>query len=91
MRNNVIAQLFRRVVVIISMALFALAEVLPNDIIESFLRPLISKGNTYDIWRRPPYQLAHFVIMVGSFPYVATFIISKAILKLKTIKSNEYC
>ncbi|KJR45555.1 hypothetical protein UF75_4057 [Desulfosporosinus sp. I2] len=76
------------IVVIISMALFALAEVLPNDIIESFLRPLISKGNTYDIWSRPPYQLAHFVIMVGSFPYVATFIISKTILKFKNYQKQ---
>ena len=78
------------IVVIISMAFFALVEVLPNDILEYFLRSLISKGNTYDIWNRPPYQLSHFVIMVGSFPYIATFIISKTILKLRTIKSNEY-
>ena len=59
--------------------------VLPNDIIESILRPLILKGKTYDIWSRPPYQLAHFVVMVGCFPYVAAFIISKMILKIKTL------
>jgi hypothetical protein len=71
------------IAVLISMAMFALVEVLPNDIIESWLKPLILKGNTYDIWDRPPYQLAHFVIMVGSFPYIATFIICKTILKYK--------
>ena len=76
------------IVVLISMALFALVEVLPNDIIESFLQPLILKGNTYDIWSRPPYQLAHFVIMVGSFPYIATFIISKTILKFKNYQKK---
>lgn len=72
------------IVVLISMALFAMVEVLPNDIIESILRPLVIKGNTYDIWSRPPYQLGHFVIMVGCFPYIATFIISKTILKFKS-------
>lgn len=71
------------IILIISMAFFALVEVLPNDIIKSILRPLILKGNTYDIWSRPPYQLEHFVVMVGCFPYVATFIISKTILKYK--------
>lgn len=76
------------IVVIISMILFALAEVLPDDILEYFLRSLISKGNTYDIWRRPPYQLAHFVIMVGSFPYIAAFIISKMILKFKNYQKQ---
>jgi intracellular septation protein A len=71
------------IIVLIAMVLLALTEVLPNDIIESILGSLISKGNTYDIWSRPPYQLAHFVIMVGAFPYIAAFIISKIILKYK--------
>ncbi len=71
-------------VVLISMVLFAMTEVLPNDIIESFLKPLmIIKGNTYDLWSLPPYQLAHFSIMVVSFPYIASFIISKTIFKFK--------
>jgi len=76
------------IILLISMALFALVEVLPNDIIESILRPLILKGNTYDIWSRPPYQLAHFVVMMGCFPYVATFIISKTILKFKSYQNQ---
>jgi hypothetical protein len=80
------------IIVLFSMVLLALVEVLPNDIIEFMLRSLISKGNTYDIWSRPPYQLAHFVIMVGAFPYVAAFIISKIILKYKNYHmiSNNY-
>jgi len=76
------------IILLISMALFALVEVLPSDIIEYILRPLIVKGNTYDIWSRPPYQLAHFVVMVVCFPYIATFIISKTILKFKSYQNQ---
>ncbi|SPF55367.1 conserved membrane hypothetical protein [Candidatus Desulfosporosinus infrequens] len=76
------------IILLISMTLFALVEVLPNDIIESILRPLILKGNTYDIWSRVSYQLAHFVVMVGCFPYVASFIISKTILKFKSYQNQ---
>lgn len=72
------------IVVLISLALFALVEVLPEDTIVSVLRLLISQGHMYEIWSQPPYQLAHFVIMAGSFPYVASFIISKMILKFRS-------
>lgn len=75
-------------ILIISMALLALVEVLPNDVIESILGSLILKSKTYDIWSRPPYQLAHFVVMVGCFPYVATFIVSKTILKFKSYQNQ---
>ncbi|AFQ44721.1 hypothetical protein [Desulfosporosinus meridiei] len=77
------------IVVLISMFLFALVEVLPQGILESCLSSLISKRNTYDIWNRPPYQLAHFVIMAGAFPYIASFIISKTILSLRAVKGDD--
>lgn len=75
-------------VLLLSLALFAMAEVLPEDIIRSLLGTLISKGNTYDIWSRPPYQLAHFVVMAGCFPYIAAFTISKTILKFRRYRSK---
>ncbi|KLU63798.1 hypothetical protein DEAC_c42900 [Desulfosporosinus acididurans] len=76
------------IILLIYMTLFALVEVLPNDIIESILRPLILKGNTYDILSRPSYQLAHFVVMAGCFPYIASFIISKTILKFRNYQNQ---
>jgi len=70
-------------VLIFFMLFMALTEVLPNEILEFYLKPLIAKGNTYDIWSRPPYQLAHFVVMAVSFPYFASFVFGKVILKFR--------
>lgn len=68
------------VVLLIFMMLMGLIEILPNDILELYLNPLISKGNQYDIWSRPPYQLAHFVAYIVSFPYIASFVVAKGVL-----------
>ncbi|GLC29176.1 hypothetical protein [Clostridium omnivorum] len=76
-------------VAIIFMLFMALIEVLPNDILEFYLKPLISKGNEYDIWSRPPYQLAHFLTFSFSFPYIASFVVSKIILKYKRYKNSS--
>ena len=63
-----------------------LIEALPNEILEFWLKPLISMGTKYDIWSRPPYQLAHFLTFAISFPYMASFIISKVILSFRKYK-----
>ncbi|MGC7871830.1 hypothetical protein ACPUYX_09920 [Desulfosporosinus sp. SYSU MS00001] len=76
------------IISLISMTLFSLLEVLPNDIIESILKPLSLIGTPYYIWSRPSYHLAHFVVMAGCFPYVASFIISKTILKFKNYQDH---
>ncbi|GFP76578.1 hypothetical protein [Clostridium fungisolvens] len=73
-------------IMIISMMLMGLTEILPNDILEFCLRPLISMGSRYDIWSRPPYQLAHFVTFVFSFPYIASFIFGRIILNFRKYK-----
>lgn len=73
-------------ITLIFMMLMTLIEVLPNDILEFYLRPLISKGNQYDIWSRPPYQLAHFLTFMFSFPYIASFIIGRVILNIRRYK-----
>jgi len=71
------------IVLLFFMLFMTLTEVLPNDILKIYLNPLIVKGNTYDIWSRPPYQLAHFVVMALSFPYFASFAFGKVILKFR--------
>lgn len=73
-------------IILIFMLLMGLIEILPTDILEFYLRPLISKGNQYDILSRPPYQLAHFVTFILSFPYMASFIIGKIILNFRKYK-----
>lgn len=77
------------VVTLIFMLFMALIEVLPNDILEFYLKPLISKGNKYDIWSRPSYQLAHFLTFSFSFPYIASFVVSKIILKCRKYKNSS--
>ncbi|GFZ30307.1 hypothetical protein CSC2_08330 [Clostridium zeae] len=74
------------IVMLIFMMLMGLTEILPNDILAFCLRPLISMGSRYDIWSRPPYQLAHFVTFVLSFPYIASFIIGRIILNFRKYK-----
>jgi hypothetical protein len=73
-------------ITLIFMMLMGLIEVLPNDILEFYLKPLISKGNQYDIWSRPPYQLAHFLTFILSFPFMASFIIGRVILNFRRYK-----
>lgn len=75
------------IVTLIFMLFMSLIEVLPNDTLESYLKPLISKGNRYDIWNTPPYQLAHFLTFSFLFPYIVSFIVSKIILKYKRYKN----
>jgi len=72
---------------ILLMLSLGLIEILPNEILGLLLNPITSKGNQYDIWSRPPYQLAHFITYIFSFPYIASFIVSKIILSYR--KSNE--
>jgi hypothetical protein len=74
------------IISLIFMMLMGLIEVLPNNILEFYLIPLISNGTQYDIWSRPPYQLAHFITFILSFPYIASFIISKIILNFRRYK-----
>ena len=77
------------IVISISLAFLAMAEVLPNDIIESLLRNIISKSGIYDIWSHPPYQLAQFFIVIGCFPYISAFVVSKTILKFRSYRFEK--
>jgi hypothetical protein len=74
------------VISLIFMMLMGLIEALPNEVLEFWLKPLISMGTKYDIWSRPPDQLAHFLTFAISFPYMASFIISKVILSFRKYK-----
>ncbi|GAA0085805.1 hypothetical protein UT300007_22440 [Clostridium sp. CTA-7] len=74
------------IISLIFMMLMGLIEALPNEILEFFLKPLISMGSKYDIWSRPPYQLAHFLTFAISFPYMTSFIISKVVLSFRKYK-----
>jgi uncharacterized membrane protein (DUF4010 family) len=73
-------------VLLIFMTLIGLTEVLPTDILKFYLSPLISMGSHYDLFSRPPYQLAHFVTFAFAFPYIASFIISRIILNFRKYK-----
>jgi hypothetical protein len=76
------------VVSLLFMMSMALIEILPNGILELYLKPLISNGSQYDIWSRPPYQLAHFITYILSFPYIASFVIGKGILNFRRYKEE---
>lgn len=71
------------IISLIFMMLMGLIEALPNEILEFCLKPLISIGSKYDIWSRPPYQLAHFLTFTISFPYMASYVISRVILSFR--------
>lgn len=77
------------IVILFFMFFMAFIEVLPTDLLELYLKPLLIKGSTYDIWSRPPYQIAHFIIMMATFPYIGSFIISKIIIKLRSNRNLD--
>lgn len=74
------------IVLLLFMVFMALAEVLPEYILELYLRPLIIRKGLYDILSRPIYQLAHFVTYIMSFPYIASFVVGKGILSFRRYK-----
>lgn len=68
------------VILLLFMMSMGIIEILPNSILELFLKPVVSIGIFYDIWNRPSYQLAHLVTYIITFPYIASFVIGKGIL-----------